>query len=287
MKLWSACVLAMSILFLPIAAQQATSEGFPSTIEAGRAFSVEFAGSGQGTLYIVGPNEMLKRTVTLGSANQLPAGTLCNAGHYSFLLDGGAQSRDGEFDVVPAAQVSDVSFLAKPSRLPVGLHDGITGAIYVFDSYRNLITRPMPVYFELSGQSGSKQVRSGTTHDGSASTAMDSTPQQGVDKFLVRVGDISSTRIIRQVPGDPCRLVMKAKPAGSRVQLVTDPVRDCNGNQVPDGTIVTFTENYGAEQSTADVPLKQGIAQIEMPSRAGATISVASGVVLGNQIRWE
>jgi hypothetical protein len=36
-----------------------------------------------------------------------------------------------------------------------------------------------------------------------------------------------------------------------------------------------------------DVPLKQGIAKVEMPAHSGATISVASGVVLGNQIRWE
>ena len=40
-------------------------------------------------------------------------------------------------------------------------------------------------------------------------------------------------------------------------------------------------------QSTVDVPLKRGIAQVEMPAHEGATISVASGVVLGNQIRWE
>jgi hypothetical protein len=56
---------------------------------------------------------------------------------------------------------------------------------------------------------------------------------------------------------------------------------------VPDGTIVTFTENYGGTQSTADVPLKQGIAQVELPAHPGATITVASGVVLGNEIHWQ
>jgi hypothetical protein len=64
-------------------------------------------------------------------------------------------------------------------------------------------------------------------------------------------------------------------------------VRDCNGNAVPDGTIVTFTEVYGDGQSTVDVPLKRGIAEVQMADHNGATISVASGVVLGNQIRWE
>ena len=68
--------------------------------------------------------------------------------------------------------------------------------------------------------------------------------------------------------------------------LQTDPVRDCSGNPVPDGTIVTFTESYAGSQSTVDVPLKRGIAHTELPAHAGATISVAAGVVMGNEIRW-
>jgi len=63
-------------------------------------------------------------------------------------------------------------------------------------------------------------------------------------------------------------------------------VRDCNGNPVPDGTIITFTETYNGGQSTVDVPLKRGVARTEMPARNGAVISVASGVVMGNEIRW-
>jgi hypothetical protein len=34
------------------------------------------------------------------------------------------------------------------------------------------------------------------------------------------------------------------------------------------------------------VPLKRGVAKVEMPAYPGANISVASGVVLGNQIHW-
>jgi hypothetical protein len=93
--------------------------------------------------------------------------------------------------------------------------------------------------------------------------------------------------VVEQVPGDPCKLTLRARPEGQRLALETDPVRDCGGNAVPDGTIVTFTENYNGAQSTVDVPLKHGIAQVEMPAHSGARISVASGVVLGNEIRWE
>ena len=68
--------------------------------------------------------------------------------------------------------------------------------------------------------------------------------------------------------------------------MQTDPVRDCNGNAIPDGTIVTFTETFGNSQSTVDAPLKQGIATVTMPANKGAKISVASGVVAGNEIQW-
>jgi hypothetical protein len=80
---------------------------------------------------------------------------------------------------------------------------------------------------------------------------------------------------------------MNARQSGTLVQLVTDPVRDCSGNAVPDGTIVTFTETYNGAQSTIDEPLKHGIAEVEVSSHNGAKFSIASGVVMGNQIRWE
>jgi hypothetical protein len=80
---------------------------------------------------------------------------------------------------------------------------------------------------------------------------------------------------------------MSAQPSGQRIELETDLVRDCSGNAVPDGTIVTFTETYHGSQSIVDVPLKHGVARVEMPAYNGAKISVASGVVLGNEIRWQ
>ena len=93
-------------------------------------------------------------------------------------------------------------------------------------------------------------------------------------------------RVIRQVPGDPCGLQMTARSAGQKVDLETAPVRDCSGNAVPDGTIVTFKEIYKDGEATVDVPVKRGIARTEMPAYPGATISVATGVVMGNEIRW-
>jgi hypothetical protein len=229
----------------------------------------------------------LRRDVQLGETTLFPAGSLYNSGHYLIILSGSSSTKNGSFYVVHASKPADMSFLAKPSRLQVGQHDGITGAVYVFDVYHNLISTPMPVSFELSNPSGSLQKRAVVTSDGAAWTAMDSTNQQGLDRFVARAGEISSARVIRQVPGDPCGLKMSAHQSGQLVQLVTDPVRDCNRNAVPDGTIVTFTEAYKGGQSTVDVPLKHGIAELQMHSHSGATITVACGVVLGNQISWE
>ncbi|MFP5236540.1 MAG: hypothetical protein ACLGSD_11615 [Acidobacteriota bacterium] len=260
--------------------------GLPDKIVAGSAFTVQTSGSGQGTLLIVGPGQVISKSVQLGHAVSIAPGTLYNAGHYTVILSGAGAAQTGSLDVTPESEPAKVSFLARPSRLPVGLRDGITGAVYVFDSYRNLITSPTPVSFQLSAPNSAPVSRTATTRDGSAWIAMDSSPKEGAAHFVARAGDASTTRIIAQVPGDPCGLKMTAKPAGKDLDIETDPVRDCSGNAVPDGTIVTFTENYNGEESTVDVPLKRGIAKVELPAHPGATISVASGVVLGNQIRW-
>lgn len=258
----------------------------PETIEAGSAFSIQTSGTGKGTLYIVGPEQALKRDVQVGETTDFPAGTLFSAGQYLAILVTGSSTDQKPANVVPASHSADLSFLARPSRLPVNLRDGISGAVYVFDTYHNLITAPLPVSFELSNPSGNEQSRKATTRYGAAWTQMDSTAKEGADKFVAQVDGVTSTRVVQQVPGDPCGLKMNARQVGQQLEVETDPVRDCSGNAVTDGTIVTFTENYRGTDTTVDVPLKHGIAQVEMPAHNGATISVASGVVMGNDIHW-
>lgn len=269
------------------AAAQGDSMTVQRTVQAGSAFSIQTSGNGEATLYILGLGQVLKRTVKLGGSLYFPTGTLYDAGQYLVILAEASTTETKMLDVVPQSAPANLSFLAKPSRLPVSLHDGITGAAYLFDSYGNLIVSPMAVSFQVSNSSGTVQKNDVPTREGAAWVEMDSTGHQGIDQFVARAGGISSTRVIRQVPGDPCTLKMSAQKSGEKLELKTDPVMDCSGNAVLDGTIVTFTETYGGGQSTADVPLKHGIAEVEMPAHPGATVSVASGVVLGNQIHWE
>jgi len=259
----------------------------PKRVEAGSPFSIENASGGDATLYIIGPGQVLKRDIKAGGAAYFEAKSLYSAGHYIAVLSDNSGVKTGSFDVTPASAPDKLSFLASPSRLPVGVHHGIGGAVYVFDAYGNLITAPKAVSFELASPSGATQQDHATTSIGRAWTQMDSTSQQGTSKFVAHVGQVTSERIIRQVPGDPCTLKMKAQQSGQLLQLQTDPVRDCSGNAVPDGTVITFTETYPGGQSTVDVPLKRDVAEVKMPLHSGAKFTVASGVVLGNQIGWE
>ncbi len=270
-----------------LAGAQTGTLTLPKTIEAGNAFSMQTTGSGKATLYIVGPNQVIKRDLQRGEIVSFAPGSLFNAGRYIAVLVSDSTMETGTLDVLPSSKPANLSFLAKPSRLPVGMHNGIAGTVYVFDAYQNLIVAPTQVAFELSNPSGVTTKRAVETRNGTVSVEMDSTLKEGKDIFIARTGDVSTTRIIGQVPGDPCSLKMSARSAGEKIQLETDPVRDCSGNPVPDGTIVTFTETYDDAESTVDVPLKRGVAKVEMAAHRGATVSVASGVVLGNSIRWE
>lgn len=276
---------ALYLSTAPLAMAQSMT--VPNSVAAGSAFSIPTHGSGKASLLLVGPGQAIQRDVQMGEPASFPAGVLYGAGHYLAVLVGPSSTETEEFDITPAARAETLGFLAKPSRISVGMHNGISGAVYVFDAYHNLITVPTPVSLELSNASVTVQARTVTTQNGLAWAEMDSAAKEGAAKFVARVGDVSSTRVIAQVPGDPCSITITAQAAGSKLLVQTAPVRDCSGNAVPDGTIVTFTETYNDMQSTVDVPLKQGIARVDMPAYKGSKISVASGVVAGNEIRWE
>ena len=228
---------------------------------------------------------MLRRDVQLGEPVSFAAGTLNNAGIYTVVLTG-SSSQSGLLTVTPGAATKSIAFLAEPSRLSVGLPNAVSGVAYIFDAYRNLIVAPTPVSFTLSVSSGSSQTRAVTARDGVAWVELDSSTHEGKAQFIARAGDALNARVVQEVPGDPCNLSVSATPKGNMLEVETAPVRDCSGNPVSDGTIVTFTESYNGMQTTADVPLKKDVASIEMPAHPGATISVASGVVAGNQIHW-
>jgi hypothetical protein len=278
------CVLLIAGLLQIAAAQEGLR--IPKKIEAGSEFSVPTTGSGKAVLYIVGPGQVLRRAVNLGESITFDAGDLHAAGHYLALLVGLDSNQKAQFDVIAAREPASLGFLAKPSRLPVGRQNGVSAVAYVFDRYRNLILEPTPVSFDLSVTQGAAQKETATSKNGVAFVRMNSASRAGTAQFKATAGSVTEKRIIQQVAGEPCKLRMSAQPSGNRIILQTEPVKDCGGNPVPDGTVISFTSSYQGQESTVDVPLKRSIAKAEIPARPGALISVATGVVLGNEIRW-
>jgi hypothetical protein len=268
------------------ATAQTNSLELPKTITAGSTLSVSTTGSGKAVLYIVGPAQALRRDLQLGGTVVIGADEIHNAGHYTVALVSPSSTQTAELEVTATEQPATLSFLAKPSRLSVDLRDGISGVVYVFDSFRNLVLTPTEVSFQLSETGGAAQTRTVSTRNGVAWVKLDSAPKAGAARFQASAGNITEKRIVQQVPGEPCNLRMSARKSGERIELETDPLRDCRGNPVPDGSIVTFKETYNGSETSVDVPLKRGVARTNMPAHDGAVISVATGVVMGNEIHW-
>jgi hypothetical protein len=104
-------------------------------------------------------------------------------------------------------------------------------------------------------------------------------------RILASLDDLTAQRALQQVASDPCNLRITGQRTKTGIIVQTEPVHDCAGNVLPDGTIVTFTASGRDGKDTVDAPIKQGIARAQMDSAGATTISAASGVVMGNEIR--
>jgi hypothetical protein len=257
----------------------------PTNATAGKELYVPTTGSGSATLYVFGPGAAIKRKVDLGNPVQIEGSELRNAGRYTLILRGD-ENASGSFFVAPA-KLESIAFLARPSRVPAARKDVITGSAYLFDKYNNLVLEPYPVRFDLDLEGARAATLSKESQDGVAWVRMDSAKKAGTAQFTASADGASVQRVVQETASDPCTIRMKAEPSkDGNILVETDPIRDCSGNPVPDGTIVTFTSTDPTGRSTVDARIKRGIAQAELPPSQKATLSVASGVVLGNEIHW-
>ena len=253
----------------------------PPTVVAGNALSVPTSGSGSATMYLIGPSYSAKREVKLGESIELKPEELRSAGRYTVVLSSGGSA---SFFVTPA-KPTDIAFLARPSRVPVAKPGVITGVAFVFDDYKNMVVAPTPVKFDLTVQ-GTTESRTDTSKYGIAWTKMDSAKKEGAAQFVASTGDASVNRVVEQTASEPCSLRMKVAEKNERGFVVeTDPIKDCTGNAVPDGTIVTFSLVDSKGRTTVDSRIKKGFARAELPPTNGGVVSVAAGVVTGNELR--
>lgn len=255
----------------------------PQHALAGQPATIETSGEGSGTLLLVGAGQVVRREIHLGSPVEIQGQELHSAGRWIAILKTGGRTSSQEFFVDPGPADS-LSFLARPSRVPVAKPGVISGVVFVFDKYENLVLQPVPVKFSLSvGDSGASQTV--TSRNGVAWVNSSSARKAGAAQFVATVDNTSVKRVVQQVASDPCNLRMHlAGRQQDEIVVETDPVRDCTGNPVPDGTIVTFIQTDSRGRSTVDARIKKGVARAELPASSNATITVASGVVLGNEL---
>ena len=265
-------------------AAEAAEVKVPQEITAGKGVSIATSGSGDQTFYLIGPATVSKRTVKLGETVQIAPEDVRAAGRYDIVVGKGDDAVRKSFYVKPD-QPANVNFLARPSRVPAAKQGVISGVVFVYDAFNNTVLAPTPVKFNLAVEGAAPVTRTVKTQNGIAWTRMDSGRKAGAAQFVASVGDNSVRRVVQQVAADACNLRLKAHRAENAIIVETDPVRDCAGNPVPDGTIVTFTEVDSNGRSTVDARVKRGIARAELPLSERATISVAAGIVMGNEIQ--
>lgn len=251
------------------------------SLQAGMGATLQTPGSGSTTLYLFGPGGVSKRTVQR-STIALSADELKTAGRYTAILDDSSTS----FFVSPA-QPETISFIARPSRVPAAANGAVLGSAFLLDRFHNLVLAPTPVRFQLAVEGTAGEQRDVIAKNGVAWVQLNSGRRSGPAQFIASSGEIHVRRVVQQVAADPCSIRMTAMRApDGNIQVETAPIQDCSGNAVPDGTIVTFTSTDAAGRSTVDARIKRGFARAELPASPSATLSVAAGVVLGNEIHW-
>ena len=276
-------VLITAVCWFAVDSANADELRVPQNAVAGQPISIGLAGDGSGTLFLIGQGHVIKREVKLGNDLQIKGEELRSAGRWVAILRSGGASQSQDFWVQPGPP-ENLNFIARPSRVPVNQQGAISGTVFLFDKFNNWVLQPTPVNFSLSIK-GAGVSRTATSRNGVAWVETSSAPREGAAQFVASVGSTSVRRVIQQVASQPCNLRMHiSQRAPDRIIVETDPVRDCTGNAVPDGTIVTFTQNDKTGRSTVDARIKKGVARAELPASDNAMISVAAGYTLGNEL---
>lgn len=255
----------------------------PALVTAGEGATISTTGNGKATFYLMGPGVSLKTQISLGEEIHLPAKDLSNAGDYLGIVctDG---CRSSAF-YVKAAKPANLTFLVHPSRVPVALGDAVSGVALPFDEFHNLVLDRVTVNFQLASGNASVMSRAVRTQDGVAWFRTTSGKSAGKLQVVASLDALSAVRTVQQVASDPCNLRIKGQRTPKNVVLETEPVRDCSGNPVPDGTIVTFSVTGAGGKNTVDAPIKQGIARAQIQAPGSLVVSAASGAVMGNELR--
>ena len=272
--------ITLVVLTVPVLASEIHA---PANVKAGEPVTITTSGSGEATFYLVGPAAATKKTVQAGSDISLDGDQLDHSGRYVAVLCASDGCTSADFFVSPGPP-NRLSLLAHPSRVPVGSTNGISIVAFVFDNFHNLVPQPEPVKFSILPKDAKPISADRESKNGVAWVRVSSAKKEGPIRIGASIGRADEIRVVQQVAAEACNLRIKASPAKNGILVETDPVRDCAGNAVPDGTVVSFTKIDSAGKTTVDVPVKRDVAKIEMPLEGQGRITVASGVVTGNEL---
>lgn len=277
------CATALALAMGALTWAQSVALQAPSTATAGSGFSVSASGTGKATFYLIGPSHVTKRTVEPGQSIPIAGEDITAAGTYQLVLCASDGCGNTTLQVLPS-DASRLSFLLHPSRVPVSARNAVNATVLVFDRYHNTVLAPTRVNFRISLTGRPASERTVVTNRGVGFFVMDSRPTQGTLEVTASLGDRTEPRVIQQVASEACHLKMTATSGGRTVNLQTEPIRDCAGNPLPDGTIVSFTKLDSTGKSTVDTPIKKERATAQFRVSGPARITVACGVVLGNEV---
>ena len=272
-------IFLVGVMALPVLAGDLKA---PANVVAGSDFAIASSNQG-GTFYLIGPSQASKRELQGGSEISVAGDEIKSSGIYTALLCSGDGCASTDFYVKPAAPAR-LSLLVHPSRVRVAEPNAISAVALVFDKFRNLAIEPATIEFHAAAGESRAVSQSRPTSDGISWIRLTSGKQEGPITVGASIGSTKESRVVRQVASDACNLRIKPEWTSGKFYVSTDPVRDCSGNAVPDGTVVSFTKTDRNGKTTVDAPVKRGIARVQMPVDGNARIFVASGVVTGNEL---
>src|SRR5689334_20643124 len=138
-------LLVIAVCWFATDCARAAELQVPANAVAGQPLTIHVNGSG--TLYLIGPGQVIKREFKSGSVD-IKGEELRSAGRWIAVVKG--DSNQSQVFWVKPGKPENLSFLARPSRVPVAKPNVISGVTFVFDKYQNLILEPTPVTFKLS-----------------------------------------------------------------------------------------------------------------------------------------
>ncbi len=255
----------------------------PESAMAGQAAVISTNGSGHATFYLIGPGTSIKREINLGEDVHVAPESLEDSGQYLAIVC--SESCGSATFYVQPSHPASLSFLVHPSRVPDNQPDAVSGVAFPFDHFGNLVLDPLAVTFQAAGPKEKLFAREVSTRDGVAWFRTASGKSVGPLHITASIGPVSSPRVIAQVASEPCNLRIKGQRTAKGILVETEPVHDCAGNPVADGTIVTFNASGDGEKSTVDAPIKGDVARALITDSGPVTISAASGVAMTNELR--